>query len=156
MTFSFNLGLCSSMSSASTFMSVCMFTNPATSDHFHNFWKLFYYAECAEWRSYLALILTDVLSLWLLETAILVSHYLQFHTNQIWGRCLRSLQPMGSSATAATSSTGSDMWTWAAPTPRLSPVPTRTKASNTDSASRQRAVSNETTCTLLSVPSNSC
>lgn len=63
---------------------------------------------------------------------------------------------MGSSATAATSSTGSDMWTWAAPTPRLSPVPTRTKASNTDSASRQRAVSNGTTCTLLPVPSNPC
>lgn len=51
------------------------------------------------------------------------------------------LQSRGCSAMAATSSRVRGTWTWAAPTQRSLPVPTHTKASNTASASRQRAVS---------------
>lgn len=51
------------------------------------------------------------------------------------------LQSRGCSAMAATSSRVRGMWTWAAPTQRSSPAPTHTRASNTVSALRQRAVS---------------
>ena len=51
------------------------------------------------------------------------------------------LQCRGCSAMAATSSRARGTWTWAAPTPRSSPALTPTKASNTASASGQRAVS---------------
>lgn len=51
------------------------------------------------------------------------------------------LQSRGCSAMAATSYKASGTWTWAAPTQRSSPAPTHTRASNTVSALRQKAVS---------------
>lgn len=68
------------------------------------------------------------------------SSFIQIDPNKLsWSVC--PLQSRGCSATAATSSRARGTWTWAAPTQRSSPAPTHTKASNTVSALRQRAVS---------------
>lgn len=62
-------------------------------------------------------------------------------TEQVMSRSVCPLQSRRCSAMAATSSRARGMLTWAAPTQRSSPALTHTEASNTASASRQRAVS---------------
>lgn len=78
-------------------------------------------------------IITIVLHPWLYTPGWCMGLDLSWFGHSTWNRSRRC------SAMAATSSRARGMLTWAAPTRRSSPALTHTEASNTASASRQRA-----------------